>query len=139
MFHSLKVYCVGAPRNRLWRLVIIVMIYPAAFTASAGFPTAQLADGEARRFDFRIENGRVADRAKTVPVRQGEAVELAWLANRRAVLHLHGHDVDATVVLGVPQKMALLTDATGRGSVELRHGHHAVPLYISKWLRGSRP
>ena len=43
---------------------------------------AQTAAAEPRRFDLRVENGRIAGNVKTIQVQRDEAVELRWSADR---------------------------------------------------------
>ena len=91
---------------------------------------AQIAGEETRRFELRIENGRLADPVKTVRVRRDEAVELIWSADRRSVLHLHGYDIEVTVDAGKPQTMAFRARATGRFPIEMHGGRHTVIVYF---------
>ena len=58
---------------------------------------------EPRRFDLRVENGRIAGNVKTVEVRQDDAVELKWSADHRTIVHLHGYDIEVTVNPGQAQ------------------------------------
>lgn len=91
---------------------------------------AQTVAAEARHFDLRIENGRVADNVRTVQVRQGEAVELRWSADRRTLVHLHGYDVEITVSPGQAQVMAFRARASGRFPIESHGDHHTVLVYL---------
>ena len=116
--------------NQIVRLGLVAMIAIATFIAFAKTGTAQSTTGEPRRFELRIENGRLADTARTVRVRQGEAVELIWSADHRSVLHLHGYDIEVTVDAGKPQTMAFRARATGRFTIEMHGGKHTVLLYL---------
>jgi hypothetical protein len=69
-------------------------------------------------FDLKIEKGRVAKNMRTIRVRQGDAVTLRWSSDRSIVLHLHGYDIEKTVVPGAVTEMAFVARATGRFSVE---------------------
>jgi hypothetical protein len=102
-----------------------------ALIASAGIGVAQSAREETKRFELRLENGRLAENSKTIQVRRGDAVELNWSADRRTVLHLHGYDIEITVDAGKPQTMLFKARASGRFPIE-RHdaGRHAVLLYL---------
>lgn len=86
-------------------------------------------------FDFKIENGRVAERMRRVRVSQGDAVRLRWSTDRPIVLHLHGYDIETKVMPGAVAEMAFIARATGRFPVEEHkpdasgtHSHGEVPL-----------
>jgi hypothetical protein len=86
-------------------------------------------------FDFKIENGRVAERMRRVRVSQGDAVRLRWSTDRPIVLHLHGYDIETQVVPGAVAEMVFIARATGRFPVEEHksaasgtHSHGEVPL-----------
>lgn len=113
--------------GKLW--VTIAVIVTAIYIGSAGKCLAQAAP-EIRRFDLRIENGRIADHVKTVRVRRDEAVELSWSADRRTMLHLHGYNIELTVDPGKLQVMAFRARATGRFPIETHGASHAVLLYL---------
>jgi hypothetical protein len=97
-------------------------------TWSAGNCLAQAA--EPRRFDLRIENGRVASNMKTVQVQQDETVELRWSADRRTIVHLHGYDIEVTVNPGAAQVMAFRARASGRFPIESHGDRHTVLVYL---------
>ena len=86
-------------------------------------------------FDFKIENGRVAERMRRVRVSQGDAVRLRWSTDRPIILHLHGYDIETKVMPGAVAEMAFIARATGRFPVEEHkpdatgtHSHGEVPL-----------
>lgn len=111
-------------------LVIIAAIMIAIYIGSTGTCLAQIAVVEARRFELRIENGRIADNVKTVQVQRDEAVELSWSVDRRTVIHLHGYNIEVTVEPGKTQMMAFRARATGRFPIEAHGTHHTVLLYL---------
>jgi hypothetical protein len=119
-----------APSVQALRCGMAAMVAIATFVASANICMAQNTGDEPRRFEFRIENGRVADNAGTVQVRRDEAVELAWSADRRSVVHLHGYDIEVTVDAGKPQTMAFRARATGRFPIEMHGDRHTVLIYL---------
>ena len=88
------------------------------------------------RFMIEMENvtkvyGRkTAVQDVSLQVRQGEAVELSWSADRRSVVHLHGYDIEATIDAGKPQTMAFRAHATGRFPIEMHDARHTVLLYL---------
>ena len=112
---------------RFWLAAVVAM---ATFVALAETCKAQSVGEEPRRFELRIENGRLTGTAKTVQVRRGDAVELIWSTDRRSVLHLHGYDIEITVDAGKPQTMAFRARATGRFPIEIHGGRHTVLVYL---------
>ena len=110
--------------------VSIAVIAAAISIGSIGDGLAQTAAAEPRRFDLRIENGRIAGNVRTVRVQQGEAVELRWSADRRTNVHLHGYDIEITVNPGQTQVMAFRARATGRFPIESHGDRHTVLVYL---------
>ena len=119
-----------APGNQGLRSGVAAMVAIATLVASANICMAQNTSDEPRRFELRIENGRIAENAKTIEVRRGEAVELTWSADRRSVVHLHGYDIEVTVDAGKPQTMAFRAYATGRFPIEMHGDRHTVLIYL---------
>lgn len=116
-------------------LSVIMAVIAAALCGSTGPCQAQTAPAETRRFDLRIENGRIADNVKTVQVQQDEAVELSWSADRRTAVHLHGYDIEITVNPGQIQVMAFRARATGRFPIEAHGARHTVLVYLEVYPR----
>lgn len=86
-------------------------------------------------FDLKIEKGRVAERMRSIRVRQGDAVRLRWTSDRPIALHLHGYDIEAKVTPGAVAEMAFTARAAGRFPVEEHtskarggHSHGEAPL-----------
>src|ERR1700704_6209074 len=92
-----------ARRNRGRRSGVAPIVAIATIIASGNTCLAQNTGDEPRRFELRIENGRLSDNAGTVSVRRDDAVELTWSADRRSVVHLHGYDIEVTVDARQPQ------------------------------------
>ena len=111
-------------------LVSVAVIATASFIGSSGNCLAQTAAAEPRRFDLRIENGRIAGDVKTVQVQRDEAVELSWSADRRTDVHLHGYNIEVTVNPGPTQVMAFRARATGRFPIEAHGARHTVLFYL---------
>jgi hypothetical protein len=111
-------------------LVSVAVIATASIFGSSGTCLAQTAAAEPRRFDLRIENGRIAGNVKTVQVQRDEAVELGWSADRRTDVHLHGYNIEVAVNPGQIQVMAFRARATGRFSIEAHGTRHTVLLYL---------
>jgi hypothetical protein len=112
------------------KLVSIAVTTAAISIGSTGDGLAQTAAVEPRRFDLRVENGRIAGNVKTVQVQQGEAVELKWSADRRTIVHLHGYDIEITVNPGQTQVMALRARASGRFPIESHGDRNTVLVYL---------
>jgi hypothetical protein len=119
-----------ARRNRGRRSGVAPIVAIATIIASGNTCLAQNTGDEPRRFELRIENGRLSDNAGTVSVRRDDAVELTWSADRRSVVHLHGYDIEVTVDAGKPQTMAFRARATGRFPIEMHGDRHTVLIYL---------
>ena len=117
-------------RHRLARLGLAAMV---ALATCAALPLETLAQGTAepaRQFDLHIANGRLANSPQTIRVRGGDSVELAWSADRRSVVHLHGYDIELAIEPGKPQIMKFRAHATGRFPIELHGAGHTVLVYL---------
>jgi hypothetical protein len=86
-------------------------------------------------FDLKIEKGRVAERMRSIRVKQGDAVRLRWTSDRPIALHLHGYDIETKVTPGTVAEMAFTARAAGRFPVEEHtpnarggHSHGEAPL-----------
>jgi hypothetical protein len=117
--------------NRDFSVAWIITVAVVALAASAGLARAQ-ADDEVKRFDLRIENGRLADNRKVIDVDRGDAVEINWSADRPTVVHLHGYDLQITAGPSQPQAMSFTARATGRFPIEVHgsQGRHTVVIYL---------
>ena len=109
-----------------------MLIAAAAVFACLGTSADQTKAEQARRFELRIEKGRVAGSPKTIQVRRGDAVELVWSADRSTVVHLHGYDIETKVDSGAPKTMSFRAHATGRFPIETHgeKGRHVVLIYL---------
>ena len=112
------------------RWVSVAVIATAIFIGTTASCLAQTAAIEPRRFDLRIENGRIAGNVKTVQVQQDDAVELNWSSDRRTIVHLHGYDIEITVNPGPAQVMAFRARASGRFPIESHGDRHTVLVYL---------
>jgi hypothetical protein len=88
------------------------------------------ANAEARRFELRIENGRLSESPAVIQVRREDSVELVWSADRETVLHLHGYDLEVTVDPKETKTMRFVARATGRFPIELHDRRHRVLMYL---------
>lgn len=90
-----------------------------------------------RRFDLRIENGRLTEARKVIVVKRYDRVEINWRADRRTILHLHGYDIELAPGPDKPETMAFVARATGRFAIEThappgeeKAGRHVVLIYL---------
>ena len=74
-----------ARRNRGRRSGVAPIVAIATIIASGNTCLAQNTGDEPRRFELRIENGRLSDNAGTVSVRRDDAVDSARPCGGRAV------------------------------------------------------
>jgi plastocyanin len=123
--------------SHIWKFAAVACVMTAAVVVSAGSGGAQGAGEEIKRFDLRIENGRLADSRKTIQIKRGDTVEITWSADRPTVVHLHGYDIEITADAVQPQTMTLKARATGRFAIEAHgstdaggRGRHAVLIYL---------
>jgi hypothetical protein len=103
-------------------------------SSTAALP-AQQAKSQARRFDFRIANGKLLDDPKLIRVLRGDTVVIGWRADRQATVHLHGYDIETTVMPERMSEMSFAATATGRFPIELHavestKSRHSVLIYL---------
>lgn len=125
----------GRRASHIWKFVAFACAITAAVVASIGSAGAQ--GEEIKRFDLRIENGRLADSRKTIQIKRGDTVEISWSADRHTVVHLHGYDIEITLDAVRPKAMSFKARATGRFAIETHDGadaagkgRHAVLIYL---------
>jgi FtsP/CotA-like multicopper oxidase with cupredoxin domain len=128
---------VGRRDSHIWKFAVLAGVMTAAVVASTGSAGAQGAGEEIKRFDLRIENGRLADSRKTIQIKRGDTVEISWSADRPTVVHLHGYGIEITADAVRPQTMSFNARATGRFAIETHGstdagggGRHAVLIYL---------
>ncbi len=95
---------------------------------------------EAARFSVAIEGRKVDPSQKTIRVRQGVVLELAFTADEPMELHLHGYDQLLTIEPGsvavmrldakTAGRFAIAGHRFGRGAGRGRSPSHAVLLYL---------
>ena len=119
-----------APGNQIVRFGLAAIVAMTMFVALAKTCKAQSTGEEVRRFELRIENGRLTNAVKTLQVRRGDAVELIWSADRQIVLHLHGYDIEIDVAPDHPTSLGFTANATGRFPIEIhsKEPHKQRPL-----------
>ena len=100
------------------------------------FVNADADEGSIKRIDLVISERKVQREEKTIRVTQGESLELVWVSDETAELHLHGYDISFEVSPEAPAVVTFEAHATGRFPVTSHgfgghkgHGHEAL-LYI---------
>ena len=93
-------------------------------------------EGAVKRIELVISERKVQREEKTIRVTQGESLELVWVSDEAAELHLHGYDISFEVSPEAPAVVTFEAHATGRFPVTSHgfgghkgHGHEAL-LYI---------
>jgi hypothetical protein len=84
-------------------------------------------------FDLRIEEGELADGARSLRVTQGDRVRLRWTTDAPVILHLHGYDIEQEVAPGKVTEMHLEAHAAGRFPLEVHASDpsdHEAPLLV---------
>ena len=125
----------GRVDRHIWKFAAIACAVTTVLVTSAGSARPQSADEEIKRFDLRIENGRLADGRKTIRIKRGDMVEIRWSADRPTAVHLHGYDLEITADAVRPQIMSFKAHATGRFPIETHgdaagRGRHAVLIHL---------
>jgi hypothetical protein len=87
--------------------------------AGLATPGAQAAE---LTFALRIENGHVPANMRLIRVQQGDVVKLQCSADRRAIVHLHGYDIEKDVAPGTVTELMFTANLTGRFQVHLHPG-----------------
>jgi hypothetical protein len=110
-------------------LRIAAMVFGLGAAAVCAAQTRELT------FDLKIERGAVPANMRLIRIRQGDVVQLRWTSDRAITIHLHGYDLERTVVPGAVSEMTFTANATGRFPVEVHkgdgqggHSHGEAPL-----------
>ena len=98
---------------------------------------------DTRVIDLRIAGRRLEGGAATIRLAKGEKVVLRWTTDERALLHLHGYDLEATLEPGVRTPMPIDARLVGRFAVTAhgfgpaaeraaaeKHRHEPALLYL---------
>lgn len=90
---------------------------------------------ETVRVEIRIENRKVVG-DQVIRLTQGQRVEIVWITDEAAELHMHGYDIRVEISPNAPAEMSFTAHATGRFAVTSHgfggeHGHgHETLAYI---------
>jgi FtsP/CotA-like multicopper oxidase with cupredoxin domain len=117
----------------LMRRLLSAFLGLFVLTGLGGIAAAGSADAVA--FDLVIQGHELSGSENTVRVHQGDRVELRWLSDESAAVHLHGYDIELHLHTNEMVVMAFEAEATGRFPVELHGGHgsggaHGALLYL---------
>lgn len=72
---------------------------------------------ETRVIDLRIAGRRLQEGPRTIRLARGEKALLRWTTDERALLHLHGYDLEVALEPGVRTPMPIDARLVGRFSV----------------------
>lgn len=90
---------------------------------------------EAQRIEIRIENRQVVGE-KVIRLTHEQPVELRWITDEAAELHIHGYDIRFEISPNAPADVNFTAHATGRYAVTSHgfgdeHGHgHETLVYL---------
>lgn len=112
------------------KLVSSAVVYAVLGLTAAINLAAQSSSPQTRRFELRIENEQISNGSKPIQIQRGDSVEIDWSTDQRAIVHLHGYDIEVTVDPGQTQEMKFIADATGRFPIELHGQRHKVLVYL---------
>lgn len=113
--------------------------YGGAVLAALACLCASLHADDTKRFELKVENGRLLDAPKSLRVNRGDNVEIQWATDRLTAIHVHGYDILVTLDASQPRTMSFRARATGRFPIET-HGnrggqHHQVLIYLEVYPR----
>ncbi len=74
-----------------------------------------------RHIELSIQDQHISRDDNVIRVLQGDVIELAWTADKAVTLHLHGYDIELSVMPHTPGIMAFTARATGRFAIT-QHG-----------------
>ena len=124
-------------RPSLWWISLPILLFffvPVSINADAE-------EEAVKRIELVISGRKVQREEKTIRVTQGESIELVWISDEPAELHLHGYDISFEVSPEAPANVTFEAHATGRFPItshgfsgEHGHGHEAL-LYIEVYPR----
>jgi hypothetical protein len=108
-----------------------VLLFLLLITASI---IAAVAAEKPAIFDIRISERQVQGENNLIRVNLGDEVVLNWQTDETVSIHLHGYDIEKTIVAGETASMAFTAHATGRYPVTSHgfanqhddHGHQAL-------------
>lgn len=125
----------ASPLAQTLRILVFVTVL---FGLSPSLAAQQQTDNTANetvRVEIRIENRKVVG-DKVIRLTQGQRVEIVWITDEAAELHMHGYDIRVEISPNALAEMSFTAHATGRFAVTSHgfggdHGHgHETLAYI---------
>jgi hypothetical protein len=113
---------------------IAALLFGSSLNLAAPQPAEDTANTPAR-IEVRIENREVIG-DQVIRLIQGQLVEIVWITDETAELHMHGYDIRVEISPDAPAEMTFTAHATGRFAVTSHgfggeHGHgHETLIYI---------
>ena len=94
---------------------------------------AESVAGAEDRIEVRIESRKVVGDS-VIRFTQGQLVEIVWITDEAAELHIHGYDIRIEISPDAPTEISFTAHATGRFAVTShgfggQHGHETL-VYI---------
>ncbi len=118
------------------RRLVRTLALPALALALIGLSAALAQAEEVRRFDLRVEAGKLVGSDRTIRVTEGDRVELRWSSDQKLGIHMHGYHLEATVKPGETAVMDFTATATGRFPFEAHVGDRdRTILYLEVYPR----
>jgi hypothetical protein len=108
-----------ASANQRWWVITLPLTI--LFLAALTTVSARAEDPAPRRFQLKVEHGKLVEGPEVIRVTEGDRVELRWSSDRPLELHLHGYDLTLEVTPYLPATLAFEAMATGRFPISL-HG-----------------
>jgi hypothetical protein len=115
----------------IFRKLVRRTALPALVLALLGLSAALVQSQELRRFDLRVEGGKLVGSERTIRVTEGDRVELRWTSDQKLEIHMHGYHLEAPVTPGEAAVMDFTAANTGRFPFEAHMGDkHRTILYL---------
>jgi len=125
----------ATPRAQSVRILAFVMAITGLSPGSAAEQQTDNQPFSAERIEIRIENRHVVG-DNVIRLVQDQRVEIIWITDEAAELHMHGYDIRVDISPDAPAEMSFMAHATGRFPVTSHgfggeHGHgHETLAYI---------
>jgi hypothetical protein len=125
----------ASPLAQTLRILAFVTVLSGLSLSLAAEQQTDNAANTAVRVEIRIENRKVVG-DQVIRLTQGQRVEIVWITDEVAELHMHGYDIRVEISPNAPAEMSFTAHATGRFAVTSHgfggeHGHgHETLAYI---------
>jgi translation initiation factor IF-1 len=105
-----------ATLSQVCKHLAIIGVIGSAILPAAGVRAAELT------FALKIEHGQVPANMRLIRVMQGDTVKLELSSDQRALVHLHGYEIQKEVMPGTVTELAFTASLSGRFPVHLHAG-----------------